>query len=119
MITIAQPVIANPMYDTVFKRLMNNERMARFFIGTLLGKTMEKLGVGHDETTWPADAHLESMATMKEWEEKERKTRERKEREVTEKAKEVMEKEREETKKAIENVQQVPDVLVQLKDRES
>ena len=321
MITIAQPIIANPMYDTVFKRMMKNERMARFFLGTLLGKTIEKLGVGHDETTWLApqdkvlvlraskgdrpivvsqqnldfvalvktdegceempinihklghhyylghlykdlferyknksvsppvtsiyvtefilpeiesacvrigktcedlvnakpldgtnlivallrndecdayviqpkrivanrcqteldkllgifeqanftndypehivkqyrhpidnedlrdivdflhylitdpderkvieleheswrtfDAHLESMATMKEWEEKERKTREREEREVTEKAKEVMEKEREETKKVIENVQQVPDGLVQLKNRES
>jgi uncharacterized coiled-coil protein SlyX len=29
-------IIANPIYDTVFKRLMENERAARFFIGTLL-----------------------------------------------------------------------------------
>jgi DNA repair ATPase RecN len=29
-------IIANPIYDTVFKWLMENERAARFFIGTLL-----------------------------------------------------------------------------------
>jgi vacuolar-type H+-ATPase subunit I/STV1 len=28
--------IANPIYDTVFKRMLENERAARFFIGTLL-----------------------------------------------------------------------------------
>ncbi len=26
-------VIANPIYDVVFKRLMENERVAKFFIG--------------------------------------------------------------------------------------
>lgn len=31
-------IIANPIYDTVFKRLMENERAARFFIGTLLNR---------------------------------------------------------------------------------
>ncbi|MDR1023854.1 MAG: hypothetical protein LBL94_11395, partial [Prevotellaceae bacterium] len=31
-------IIANPIYDTVFKRLMENERVARFFIGTLLNQ---------------------------------------------------------------------------------
>jgi hypothetical protein len=31
-------IIANPIYDTVFKRLMENERAARFFIGTLLNE---------------------------------------------------------------------------------
>jgi hypothetical protein len=29
-------MIANPMYDTVFKRLMENDRVVKFFIGTLL-----------------------------------------------------------------------------------
>lgn len=29
-------VIANPIYDVVFKRMMENERVAKFFIGTLL-----------------------------------------------------------------------------------
>ncbi len=27
-------VIANPIYDVVFKRMMENERVAKFFIGT-------------------------------------------------------------------------------------
>jgi hypothetical protein len=30
-------LIANPIYDTAFKRLMENDRVARFFIGTILG----------------------------------------------------------------------------------
>lgn len=33
-------VIANPIYDVVFKRLMEDNRIAKFFIGTLLGKTI-------------------------------------------------------------------------------
>jgi hypothetical protein len=40
------------MYDTVFKRLMENERMVRTFIGTILGKPVEKLRIGHGETGW-------------------------------------------------------------------
>jgi hypothetical protein len=31
------------MYDVVFERLMENERVAKFFIGTLLDQTIEKL----------------------------------------------------------------------------
>jgi hypothetical protein len=34
-------IIANPIYDVVFKRLMENERVAKFFIGTLLDQTIE------------------------------------------------------------------------------
>jgi hypothetical protein len=52
MIKIAQPIIANPMYDTVFKRLMENERIVRTFIGTILGKTVEKLSIGHGKVEW-------------------------------------------------------------------
>jgi hypothetical protein len=44
-------IIANPIFDTVFKRLMENERIAKFFIGTLLEKTIEKLEVGQQEIT--------------------------------------------------------------------
>jgi hypothetical protein len=29
-------IIANPIYDTVFKRLMENQRIAKFLIGTIL-----------------------------------------------------------------------------------
>lgn len=34
-------IIANPIYDVVFKNLMENDRVAKFFIGTLLGQTIE------------------------------------------------------------------------------
>jgi len=29
-------IIANPIYDVVFKMLMENEKVAKFFIGTFL-----------------------------------------------------------------------------------
>ena len=38
-------VIANPIYDVVFKRMMENDRVAKFFIGTLLEETIEKVEV--------------------------------------------------------------------------
>ena len=34
-------VIANPMYDVVFKRLMEDNRIAKFFIGTFLEQDKE------------------------------------------------------------------------------
>jgi hypothetical protein len=34
-------IIANPIYDVVFKRLMENDKVAKFFIGTLLEQTIE------------------------------------------------------------------------------
>ncbi len=34
-------VIANPMYDAVFKKLMENDLVVKFFIGTLLEQTIE------------------------------------------------------------------------------
>ena len=36
-------IIANPIYDVVFKRLMENERIAKFFIGTLLNQIIESV----------------------------------------------------------------------------
>ncbi len=36
-------VIANPIYDVVFKRLLEDERIAKFFIGTLLNQTIENV----------------------------------------------------------------------------
>jgi hypothetical protein len=33
-------IIANPIYDTAFMRLMKNEHVKKFFIGTLLGQTV-------------------------------------------------------------------------------
>jgi hypothetical protein len=38
-------VIANPIYDVVFKKLMENESIAKFFIGTILEQNIEELKV--------------------------------------------------------------------------
>jgi hypothetical protein len=45
-------IIANPIYDTVFKRLMENERVAKFFIGTLLEEIVESVEVKPQEFTF-------------------------------------------------------------------
>lgn len=45
-------VIANPIYDVVFKRMMENERVAKFFIGTLLEQTIETVEVKPQEFTY-------------------------------------------------------------------
>jgi hypothetical protein len=42
-------LIANPIYDVVFKRLMENEKVAKFFIGTLLEENIEALEVKPQE----------------------------------------------------------------------
>jgi hypothetical protein len=44
-------IIANPIYDTVFKRLMENERVVKFFIGTLLDETIESVEAKPQEFT--------------------------------------------------------------------
>ena len=44
-------LIANPIYDTVFKRLMENKRIARFFVETLIGEKIEDIAMmPHDYT---------------------------------------------------------------------
>ena len=48
-------IIANPIYDVVFKRLMENERVAKFFIGTLLDETVERVEVQPQELTYHND----------------------------------------------------------------
>ncbi len=45
-------VIANPIYDVVFKRMMENDKVAKFFIGTLLEKTIETVEVKPQEFTY-------------------------------------------------------------------
>lgn len=42
-------IIANPIYDIVFKRMMENERVAKFFIGTLLEQQIETVEVKPQE----------------------------------------------------------------------
>lgn len=48
-------IIANPIYDTVFKKLMENDRVAKFFIGTLLDQTIESVEVKPQEFTYIKD----------------------------------------------------------------
>jgi hypothetical protein len=51
--------IANPIYDTVFKRLMENNRVARFFVETIIGQPVESIAVCPQEyTTWKPPADL-------------------------------------------------------------
>ena len=45
-------IIANPIYDVVFKKMMENERIAKFFIGTLLNKTIESITLKPQEFTY-------------------------------------------------------------------
>lgn len=45
-------IIANPIYDVVFKRLMENEKVAKFFISTLLNKEVISLDFRPQEFTY-------------------------------------------------------------------
>ncbi len=45
-------IIANPIYDVVFKRMMENDRIAKFFIGTLLDQSIESVEVKPQEFTY-------------------------------------------------------------------
>ncbi len=45
-------LIANPIYDTVFKHLLENEKVAKFFIGTLLGKIVHSIALRSPEHTY-------------------------------------------------------------------
>jgi hypothetical protein len=64
-------IIANPIYDTVFKRMMENERVAKFFIGTLLEKQIESIEVKPQEFTYTDELaglavfRLDFIATIK------------------------------------------------------
>jgi hypothetical protein len=64
-------IIANPIYDVVFKRLMENEKVAKFFIGTLLEQTVETVEVKPQEFTYTNELaglavfRLDFIATIK------------------------------------------------------
>ncbi len=64
-------IIANPIYDVVFKRMMENERVAKFFIGTLLEEEIEKVEVKPQEFTYVDELaglavfRLDFIATIK------------------------------------------------------
>ncbi|TAE31674.1 MAG: hypothetical protein EAZ92_02490 [Candidatus Kapaibacterium sp.] len=63
-------IIANPIYDVVFKRLMENESVAKFFIGTLLDITIEAIEVQPQEFTFLKDLDPNDPAIRKFAEEK-------------------------------------------------
>ena len=44
--------IANPIYDTVFKHLMENNRIARFFVETILDQPVESITITPQEYTY-------------------------------------------------------------------
>ena len=48
-------IIANPIYDIVFKRLMENDRVAKFFMGTLLEENIEAVEVKPQEFIYSKD----------------------------------------------------------------
>lgn len=58
-------LIANPIYDLVFKRLMENERVAKFFIGTFLGVTVDSLTVRPQEFTYTDKEGKENALDMR------------------------------------------------------
>ena len=64
-------VIANPIYDVVFKRMMENEKVVKFFIGTLLDQTIETVVVKPQEFTYTDELaglavfRLDFIATIK------------------------------------------------------
>ena len=64
-------VIANPIYDVVFKRLMEDNRIAKFFIGTLFEQVIESVEVKPQEFTYTDELaglavfRLDFLATIK------------------------------------------------------
>ncbi len=64
-------LIANPIYDVVFKKLMENDKVAKFFIGTLLDEVIENVEVKPQEFTYVNDLvgvavfRLDFIATIK------------------------------------------------------
>lgn len=64
-------VIANPIYDVVFRRMMENDKVAKFFIGTLLEQTIETVEVKPQEFTYTDELaglavfRLDFIATIK------------------------------------------------------
>ena len=58
-------IIANPIYDVVFKRLMENDRVAKFFIGTLLEQTIESIEIKPQEYTFVKDLDMDNLEIQK------------------------------------------------------
>ncbi|MCL2132330.1 MAG: hypothetical protein FWH36_07780, partial [Lentimicrobiaceae bacterium] len=54
-------IIANPIYDIVFKRLMENKRIASFFIRTLTGEQVEDIAMMPQEYTYYAKVKKDTI----------------------------------------------------------
>jgi len=68
-------IIANPIYDVVFKRLMENKRIARFFVETIIGEKVEDIAVVPQEYTYYSNVKkkkgkkkIENENSNEEWE---------------------------------------------------
>ncbi len=48
-------IIANPIYDVVFKKLMENDKIVKFFIGTLLNENIVEVQVKPQEYTYEGE----------------------------------------------------------------
>ncbi len=57
-------LIANPIYDVVFKRLMENEKVAKFFIGTFLNVVVEELRIRPQEFTYTQEKEGEKPMAL-------------------------------------------------------
>lgn len=51
-------IIANPMHDVVFKRLMEDQRVAEFFVETLTGESIEEIELRPQEFTYYRELEL-------------------------------------------------------------
>jgi hypothetical protein len=58
-------IIANPIYDVVFKKLMENEKVAKFFIGTLLEQAIESVEIKPQEFTYIKDLDQDDPEVIK------------------------------------------------------
>jgi hypothetical protein len=63
-------IIANPIYDVVFKRMMENEKVAKFFIGTLLDETIEAVEVKPQEYTYEGEFDFSNPKDVEKYEER-------------------------------------------------
>lgn len=53
-------IIANPIYDVVFKRLMEDQRVAKFFVETLTGESIQDIELKPQEFTYYRELELAS-----------------------------------------------------------
>ncbi len=58
-------IIANPIYDVVFKRLMENDKVVKFFIGTVLDEEIEAVELKPQEFTYMQDIDLDDPIIVK------------------------------------------------------